>query len=84
MRALAFALATAAVLGVAVPARAQGVYVRVGDGGVGIAVGPGYYGSRLNGPYRYHHGTWQGLGWAYSGSPHYGYSATTTGAVGTN
>jgi hypothetical protein len=63
---LLFALATAAVLGVAAPASAQGVYVGVG----------GYYGSWWDGPYRYHHRfhrTWQGQGWAYSGSPHYGY-----------
>jgi hypothetical protein len=36
MRKLAFALAAATALGVAVPASAQGLYVGVGDGGVGV------------------------------------------------
>src|SRR5437016_3783564 len=65
MKRLAIALAAAAVIGTAVPASAQGLYVGVGDpyyGGVGVGWGTssGGYG-----------GYWGGPGYAYDGGPGY-------------
>src|SRR5438132_5294628 len=70
MRKLAFGLAAAAALGVAVPASAQGLYVGVGEGGFGIGVMDdygAYYG--WDGSYRHHYR--HPGGYAYYGSPHY-------------
>jgi hypothetical protein len=70
MRKLAFALAAATAIGIAVPASAQGLYVGGGDGGFGEGVidyGP-YDG--WGGPYRHHYRVHRGPH-AYYGSPHY-------------
>jgi hypothetical protein len=67
------ALTAAILLAVAVPASAQGLYVGVGDVGVGVGVtdyGPYYWGGPYPHHYRTHH-WWGAPGYAYSGSPHY-------------
>ena len=67
MKRLAIALAAAAVIGTAVPASAQGLYVGVGDpyyGGVGVGVGWGTW----TGGYG---GYWGGPGYAYGAGPGY-------------
>ena len=74
MKRLAIALAAAAVIGTAVPASAQGLYVGVGDpyyGGVGVGWGTwsGGYGGYWGGPdYAY------GWGPGYRGGPTYAYA----------
>ena len=59
-------------MGIAVPASAQGLYVGVGPGGVGVGVTDywPYYGG-WGGPYYRHHHRWGAPGYAYYGSPHY-------------
>jgi hypothetical protein len=74
MKRLAIALAAAAVIGTAVPASAQGLYVGVGDpyyGGSGVGWGTwtGGYGGYWGGPsYAY------GWGPGYWGGPSYAYA----------
>lgn len=75
MKRVAIALAAAAVIGTAVPASAQGLYVGVGDpyyGGVGVGWGTwsGGYGGYWGGP-GYAYGGW---GPGYSGGPTYAYA----------